>query len=71
MESIIILIMWCACSLLIMIQYAPCCKEINEADKLLVGLIFIIGGPFFLIVNILEELLDMILPEGWDQQDGL
>ena len=37
MESIIILIMWCACSLLIMIQYAPCCKEINEADKLSEG----------------------------------
>ena len=30
-----------------------------------------IGGPFFIAVNILEALLDMILPEGWDNQNGL
>ena len=71
MANIIIIIFWGLCSLLVMIQYAPFCKDLSNGDYLLIGLIFIIGGPFFIIVNILEALLDMILPEGWDQQDGL
>ena len=71
MANIIILIFWCICSLLIMIQYAPVCKDLSSRDYLLVGLIFIIGGPFFIAVNVLEALLDMILPEGWDNQNGL
>ena len=71
MANIIILIFLFICSLLIMIQYAPFCKDLSSGDYLLVGLIFIIGGPFFIAVNILEALLDMILPEGWDNQNGL
>ena len=43
----------------------------SNANYFLVGFIFIIGGPFFVIVNVLEALLDMILPEGWDNQNGL
>ena len=71
MANVIIAIFWCICSLLVMIQYAPFCKDLSSRDYFLVGLIFIIGGPFFIAVNILEALLDMILPEGWDNQNGL
>ena len=67
MESIIILILWSVCSLLVMIQYAPYCKDMPTTDFILAGTIFIIGGPFFGIVNVLEALLDCIMPEGWDQ----
>ena len=66
MEGIIIVILWAVCSLLVMIQYAPFCKDMPEGDFLLAGIIFIIGGPFFAIVNVLEGLLDIIMPEGWD-----
>lgn len=68
MESIIITILWSICSLLVMMQYAPMCdKEVmSKFDILIVGTIFIIGGPFFVIVNILEAFLDCIMPEGWD-----
>jgi hypothetical protein len=66
MEGIVIAILWAACSLLVMIQYAPFCKDMPEGDFLLAGIIFIIGGPFFTIVNVLEGLLDIIMPEGWD-----
>lgn len=70
MESIIITILWATCSLLVMIQYAPFCQNMPTGDYLLAGIIFIIGGPFFAIVNVLEAILDTIMPEGWDQDDG-
>lgn len=70
MESIIIIILWATCSLLTMIQYAPFCKDMPTGDFLLAGIIFIIGGPFFAIVSVLEALLDCIMPEGWDSDDG-
>ena len=69
MESIIIAVICAVCSMLIMIQYAPICNDMPVGDFILAGIIFIIGGPFFAIVNVLEALLDTIMPEGWDQ-DG-
>ena len=65
-SGLIIIILWAAMSLLVMIQYAPFCKDLSNNDKLIVGIIFMIGGPFFAIANILETLLDCFLPEGWD-----
>ena len=35
----------------------------------MIYIIFIIGGPFFAISNILQELLNTILPEGWDNEN--
>lgn len=66
MEGIIIAILWATCSLLVMIQYAPYCKDMPRSDYILAGIIFIIGGPFFAIVNVLEGILNVIMPEGWD-----
>ncbi len=67
--GLIVIILWAALSLLVMIQYAPYCKNLSTNDKFIVGLIFIVGGPFFAIANILEALLDCFLPKGWDE-DG-
>lgn len=66
MEIWLISILWGIMSLLVMIQYAPLCKDLPNGDKLAVGLIFLVGGPFFAIANVLEALLDCYLPEGWD-----
>ena len=66
MEGIIIAILWAVCSLLVMIQYAPYCQGMPAKDYYFAGFIFIIGGPFFAIVNVLEGLLDTVMPEGWD-----
>ena len=68
-SGIIIIILWAIMSLLVMIQYAPACKNLDWKDQLLVGIIFIIGGPIFAAANVLEATLDCILPEGWDE-DG-
>lgn len=70
MESIIIAVFWSVCSLLVMVQYAPMCADMPTKDWLLAGVIFIIGGPFFAIVNVLESILDTIMPEGWDNDVG-
>lgn len=67
MEGIIIAVLWAVCSGLVMVQYAPLCAELGPEDQLLVGAIFMVGGPFFAIVNVLEAILDTILPEGWDE----
>ena len=67
--GLITIILWATMSLLVMIQYAPYCKELTLTEKFIVGFIFIIGGPFFAIANVLEALLDCFLPEGWDE-DG-
>ena len=64
-SGIIIMIMWAAMSLLAMIQYAPACKDLPINDMMIVGIVFLIGGPFFTIANVLEAILDCFLPEGW------
>lgn len=64
------MILWAVCSLLIMIQYAPFCRELETWDMLIVGTVFIIGGPIFVIGNVLEAILDCYLPEGWDDDDS-
>ncbi len=63
------IILWAIISLLVMIQYAPACRNLSNNDKLIVGIILMVGGPFFAIANILEAFLDCFLPEGWDE-DG-
>lgn len=62
---IIISILWALMSLLVMIEYAPYCKELSKQDQFIVGIIFIIGGPIFTAANVLEAILDCFLPEGW------
>lgn len=66
MEGIVIAVLWSVCSLLVMIQYAPFCVDMPWSDYMLAGFIFLIGGPFFAIVNVLEGILNVIMPEGWD-----
>ena len=56
-------------SCLTAIELAPRSANLDSASKFIVIIITIIGGPFFAIVNVLEALLDCILPEGWDDDD--
>ena len=55
--------------MLVMIEYAPYCKDLSLQDQILVGIIFWIGGPIFTIYYVLEAILDCILPEGWGDDD--
>ena len=68
-SGLIITILWIIMSLLVMIQYASACKDLDWKDQLIVGIIFIVGGPIFTAANVLEAILDCILPEGWGDDD--
>ena len=65
----IIIILWGILSLVMFTGTAPYCKELKREDKILVMFIFIIGGPCFAFSNVLQEILNNILPEGWDSED--
>lgn len=70
MGGIIIVLLWGAISTLEFIEYVPFIKEIkSKYDKFIVLLIFLIGGPFFAITNVLNYVLDILMPEGWDDED--
>jgi hypothetical protein len=62
----IIIILWALMSLTLIAEYAPYCKEIKTNEKIIVILVFLIGAPAFILVNILTAILDCVLPEGWD-----
>lgn len=66
---IITVILWGVLSLIMYIPHIPFTKDLDESDKSLVIFIFLLGGPFFAIANILEQLLDNILPPGWGGDD--
>lgn len=66
---IIIVILWAIMVMTIFIQYAPVCKGLKVWEFIAVGLIFVVGAPFFMFTEILQALLDCFLPEGWDD-DG-
>lgn len=65
----IAIILWGVISTITFIPHMPACKELSSADKFTVMVIFLIGGPFFAISNILEELLNCIMPPGWGGDD--
>lgn len=62
------LILWIILSLLIFLQYLEIFKELNETEKIIVCVIFLIGGPIFAAANVLEAILNLILPEGWSDE---
>ena len=69
MSTIIIVILWGVLSTLAFMEYADACADLSLSEFLIVSMVFIIGGPFFAISNILTAILECILPEGWDNDD--
>ena len=67
--SLLVAILWSASSALLVIEYAPYTKDLNKMDSAIVFLIFLFGGPIFMIANILEACLNVLLPEGWGNDD--
>ena len=56
-------------ALLVVVQNKDVFEEIdNKKDKIIVTIIFLIGAPVFVCSNILEELLNLIVPEDDDER---
>ena len=51
-------------------NYRWCFEEMARPQIIIAVLLMTIGGPSFVIVNIITDMLDMIMPEGWDNDDG-
>lgn len=66
----LLVILWITLSLNAFIGYAALVSELPWLDKIIVCLVFMIGGPAFGINQILTAILDLIFPEGWDDEDG-
>lgn len=65
----IIIALWGLIAFSLLQQYADVCGDLSNSQLMIVCLIFIVGAPAFAIVNLLTALLDIILPEGWDNDD--
>lgn len=66
----VIIIFWLIMFCTLCFQFIMPMLSISNGDRLLVMFILLIGAPFFFIVNILNNILDCILPEGWDNDEG-
>ena len=66
----IITIMWLAIFAMLSFQYIDILTTVSPGKQLATLFVFLIGAPCFLIVNVLEEVLDYILPGGWDDDEG-
>lgn len=68
---IVMIILWGITSLLAFMEVAPMMDKIkHEDDKRVVFIIFMLCGPAFAVTTIANAILDKILPEGWDDDDG-
>lgn len=68
-SKIIIAVLWFICAAMVSIQFIPHCQEISKSRQIVIFVICLFGGPIFALNNILTELLNTILPEGWDDDD--
>lgn len=66
----IIIVFWACSSLLCLLQNRDTINEVKEENKPIVYAVYIIGGPIFMISNVLEEILDLLMPAGWDNIEG-
>lgn len=70
MSNILIsVLLWTIISLVVFAQYAHNCAGLPIGKKMGIVIVFIVGGPFFAIANILEILLDIMMPEGWSDDE--
>ena len=67
--GLLVIVLWMTMSGIVIVQYAPACKDLKKTDTIIVFLIFLIGGPIFSIANVLEAFLSVLLPEGWDDEN--
>lgn len=66
---IIITILWGIMAAFLLIQNAEFCVELNAIDKIIVGAILVLGAPILILASVLQSILNLFLPEGWDNDD--
>ena len=59
-------IIWLILAFRLIMNFWDIMDEIGVLAQLVLMLVLTIGAPFFFIVELLELVIDFILPEGWD-----
>lgn len=67
--GLLVILLWMTMAGVVIVQYAPACKDLKGMDAMVVFLIFLIGGPIFSMASVLEAFLTVLLPEGWDDEN--
>lgn len=62
----IIAAVWFILAARLIMNFWDIMDEIGVLAQLVLMLVLTIGAPFFFIVELLELIIDFILPEGWD-----
>lgn len=44
--------------------------QVPKRNKIIAGIIFILGAPIFCAYTALSDLLDMLIPGGWEDDDN-
>jgi hypothetical protein len=57
---------WVILAIRLITNFWDIMDEIGVLAQLVLMLVLTIGAPFFFIVELLELVIDLILPEGWD-----
>lgn len=65
----IIIILWLTIGVNSSLDYVEDTKNMPIGDKIIFSIVFLIGGPIMAIATIFQELLDCIMPEGWDDDN--
>lgn len=66
--TLTIIILWAMFSIMTAMEYAPYSKDLSFSKRVML-VIICLAGPIFAANNLLAAILDMILPEGWDDDD--
>lgn len=70
MGQLITLILWGIIGLGTYASFVEYLNEIKGFNHFILFLICFIGGPIIMASNVLSAILDKILPEGWNDDDG-
>ena len=63
------IVLWMIFAVISMKDYLIYFNELNNWNRAMFLLVFIMAGPMFILVNIFTEILDNILPDGWEDND--
>ena len=69
MEILIINLLWAVCSMFFIVQHMPAMAQVDRPTRVAVFLLLVVGGPIFMAAAVLQSILTILLPEGWDDDD--
>lgn len=64
--EILLTIAWTVMVLMAMLEYGPACANLKKEEKIVIGFILICGGPLLVAGSVIEQILELFLPEGWN-----